>query len=352
MKDVEKKPLSQNLKILIFILLVIFAVIIYLFLYEYFLQPKYSTTKTWLVVVILLFAVGILDIDEIALHEKVYKFTGFLPILSFLLIGLSMYQCDKDNDYVKKVELAKQKEEKNKQEYILWPSLSYDQKIDGVFYVSMLLSDLNMNTSDFDEFFCSTIDAQNNEINNLKDEKSLIEKKISNSNDPIQISSLKADLEWYENKIISSRKIFSKNSLSCEISKKIFEPLKIKTIEIIVAQNNIHNTLPWNLDYQQREQVESQIEKEIENFYTIPVSCDEKYVSVVENTDDLDLLFKDTYEYKNLCDVTISGLDDYFVIGLFENKNKCDSLSNSLRSNNIVFSRQCMAIKDTYLINF
>lgn len=348
MKDVEKKPLSQNLKILIFILLVIFAVIIYFFLYEYFLQPKYSTTKTWLVVVILLFAVGILNEDEIAPHEEVYKFTGFLPILTFILMGLSMYQCDKDNDYVRKVEKAKQIDEKIKQEYNLWPSLSYDEKIIRVSRISPLLSDLNYNTSDFDEFFCSTINSQNNQINNLKDEKLLIENKISNSNNPIQISSLKADLDWYDNKIISFRKSFSKNSLACDITKKILEPLKIKTIEIIVAQNNIHNTLPWNLDYQQREQVESQIEKEIENFYTIPISCDEEYVSLVETTDELELLFKDTYEYENLCDFTTSGLNDYFNIGLFENKNQCNSLSNSLRSNNIVFSRQCTAIKDKF----
>lgn len=348
MKDVEKKPLSQKFKVLIFISLVIFAAIIHIFLYEYFFQPKYSTTKTWLVVVILFFAIGMLDVEEISLHEKVSKFTGFLPILGFLLIGLSIYQCDKDNDYVKKIEISKQKEEKNKQEYILWPSLSYDQKIQGVYYISSLLSDLNYNTSDFDEFFCSSINFQNDEINNLKDEKSLIENKISKSIDPIQISSLKADLEWYENKIISSRKSFSKNSLTCEITKKIFEPLKIKIIEVIVAQNNLHNTLPWNLNYQQREQIEFQIEKELENFYTIPISCDEKYVTLVEYTDDFELLFNDTYEYENLCDLTNSGLDDYFNIGLFENKNQCNSLSNSLRSNNIVFSRQCMAIKDAF----
>ena len=71
-------------------------------------------------------------------------------------------------------------------------------------------------------------------------------------------------------------------------------------------------------------------------------------MTLVEYTDDFELLFNDTYEYENLCDLTNSGLDDYFNIGLFENKNQCNSLSNSLRSNNIVFSRQCMAIKDAF----
>jgi len=313
----ENYKFSQSaLRVLFFLILTVFAFIIDIFLYEYFINSTRSTTKTWLVVVILFMAMPLLDYDnEKKIHVGIIsKIIPFLMLLTFVLVALSMFSCTKDNtkvDKITKVEQRIESIEKFKKE---WPKLANVEKIDEfMFDAPFFLYDLNDNTKQFLNDICYKNSDISDEKNNLIEKKSEVIRQLSNLNlSPIQIGSLKADLDWYNKKIFS-----------CSAVKKIYKPLEKILLEISNTQFELGNLLPFKeFDKQQI----NQIEKKFMEYYSIPVNCDDSIIEI------------DRY----FCTFD----SQIFYMGLFESNEVCNSLSNSLRINDIAYSRECMLVKD------
>ena len=317
----ENYKFSQSaLRVLFFLILTVFAFIIDIFLYEYFINPIRSTTKTWLVVVILFMAMFLLDYEnEEKIHVGIFsKINTFLVLLTYVLVALSMFSCNKDNqkvDKIMKVEQRIESIEKFKKE---WPKLTNVEKIDEFMIdVPFFLYELNENTKEFFYDICYENSDISDEKNNLIEKKNEVIKQLSNLNlSPIQLSSLKADLDWYNNKIFS-----------CSIAKEIYKPLEKSLLETSNTQFELGNLLPFEeIDEQQI----NQIEKKFMEYYSIPMNCDEDIID--------DDRYWCTYDYQSS--------NDFVYIGLFESNEVCNSLSNSLRINDIAYSRECMLVKD------